>query len=144
MPSTSGPRPTPAAARRPSPDGGNGSTGGLIDSQAAVGGWPELTATADQIARAAVDTDGDGIPDYYEELLGLDPKDASDAVATTLDPQKLYSNIEVYFHYLVRDVTLSQVKGGSYTAFTIVDPVAAGGRREVAAPPARRLKRCLR
>ena len=98
------------------PDGGNGSTGGLIDSQAAVGGWPELTATADQIARAAVDTDGDGIPDYYEELLGLDPKDASDAAATTLDPQKLYSNIEVYFHYLVRDVTLSQVKGGSYTA----------------------------
>lgn len=63
-----------------------------------------------------MDTDGDGIPDYYEEQLGLDPKDASDAAATTLDPQKLYSNIEVYFHYLVRDVTLSQVKGGSYTA----------------------------
>ena len=34
----------------------------------------------------------------------------------TLDPQKLYSNIEVYLHYLVRDITLSQVKGGSYTA----------------------------
>ena len=63
-----------------------------------------------------VDTDGDGIPDHYEELLGLDPKDASDAAATTLDPQKLYSNIEVYLHYLVRDITLSQVKGGSYTA----------------------------
>ena len=98
------------------PDGGNGSTGGIIDSQAAVGGWPELTATAGEIARAAVDTDGDGIPDHYEELLGLDPKDASDAAATTLDPQKLYSNIEVYLHYLVRDITLSQVKGGSYTA----------------------------
>ena len=69
-----------------------------------------------EIARAAVDTDGDGIPDHYEELLGLDPKDASDAAATTLDPQKLYSNIEVYLHYLVRDITLSQVKGGSYTA----------------------------
>lgn len=98
------------------PDGGNGSTGGLIDSQSAVGGWPELKATSDQIARASVDTDGDGIPDYYETLLGLDPKDASDAAATTLDPQKVYSNIEVYFHFLVKEIAASQVKGGSYTA----------------------------
>ena len=108
---------TDARSGRPTfPDGGNGSTGGIIDSQAAVGGWPELTATAGEIARAAVDTDGDGIPDHYEDLLGLDPQDASAAAATTLDPQKLYSNIEVYLHYLVRDITLSQVKGGSYTA----------------------------
>lgn len=98
------------------PDGGNGSTGGLIDSQAAVGGWPSLTATDVQKRRAATDTDGDGIPDYYEELLGLDPKDASDANVTTLDPQKIYPNIEVYFHYLVKEITASQVKGGSYTA----------------------------
>lgn len=98
------------------PDGGNGSTGGLIDSQSAVGGWPELKASSDQIARASVDTDGDGIPDYYETLLGLDPKDASDAAATTLDPQKVYSNIEVYFHFLVKEIAASQVKGGSYTA----------------------------
>ena len=96
-------------------DGGNGSTGGIIDTQSAVGGWPELTATDEQIARAATDSDGDGIPDYYEELFGLDKNNAADGKAKTLDPQGLYTNLEVYLHYLVRDITKAQVEGGSYT-----------------------------
>lgn len=98
------------------PNGGNGSTGGIIDTQSAVGGWPELTATDEEIRRAATDTDGDGIPDYYETLLGLDPNDASDANATTLDPQGIYPNIEVYFHFLVREISVAQTAGGTYTA----------------------------
>ena len=98
------------------PNGGNGSTGGIIDTQSAVGGWPELTATDEEIRRAATDTDGDGIPDYYETLLGLDPNDASDANATTLDPQGIYPNIEVYFHFLVREISAAQTAGGTYTA----------------------------
>ena len=97
-------------------DGGNGSTGGIIDTQTAVGGWPDLTATDEEIARAATDSDGDGIPDYYEDLFGLDKLDAADGKAKTLDPQGLYTNLEVYLHYLVRDITENQVKGGSYTA----------------------------
>ena len=78
-------------------------------------GWPELTATDEQIARAATDSDGDGIPDYYEELFGLDKNNAADGKAKTLDPQGLYTNLEVYLHYLVRDITKAQVEGGNYT-----------------------------
>lgn len=97
-------------------NGGNGSTGGFVDYPSAVGGWPELSATDEEKARAAVDTDADGIPDYYEELFELDPKDASDAMDKTLDPQGIYPNIEVYFHYLVRSITAGQTSGGIYTA----------------------------
>lgn len=96
-------------------DGGNGSTGGIIDTQSAVGGWPELSATDEQIARAATDSDGDGIPDYYEDLFGLDRNNAADGRTKTLDPQGLYTNLEVYLHYLVRDITAAQVQGGTYT-----------------------------
>lgn len=95
-------------------DGGNGSTDGIIDTQSAVGGWPVLTATDEEIARAK-DSDGDGIPDYYEELFGLDKNNAADGNAKTLDPKGLYTNLEVYLHYLVRDITAAQVEGGTYT-----------------------------
>ncbi len=88
--------------------GSRGSTGGLIDSQEDVGGWPELRATDEEIARAATDSDGDGIPDYYERLFGLDPHDAADAAAATLDPQGRYPNLEVYLHYLVQGITAAQ------------------------------------
>lgn len=94
--------------------GGNGSTNGIIDTQEAVGGWPELSATAEQIERAATDTDEDGIPDYYEKLFGLDATDAADAGYTTLDPQGIYSNLEVYLHYLVKSITIEQVDFSSY------------------------------
>lgn len=97
-------------------DGGNGSTDGIIDTQDAVGGWPELTATDEEITRASKDSDGDGIPDYYEELFGLDKNNAADGNTKTLDPQRLYTNLEVYLHYLVRDITAAQVGGGTYTA----------------------------
>lgn len=93
--------------------GGNGSTGGIIDTQSAVGGWPSLTATPDELKRATTDTDGDSIPDYYEEKLGLD-KSKADATAKTLDPQKLYSNFEIYLHYLVQEITIGQTAGATY------------------------------
>ena len=95
-------------------DGGNGSTGGLIDTQTAVGGWPTLTATDEEIARATTDTDKDNIPDFYESKLGLNPAKA-DATQKTLDPQGLYTNFEMYLHYLVQDITAAQTVGGDYT-----------------------------
>ena len=84
---------------------------GLIDSQTDVGGWPTLTATQEEIERAK-DTDGDGIPDYYEDLFGLDSDDASDGNEKTFDPR--YTNLEIYLHYLVKDITKAQTATGSY------------------------------
>ena len=60
------------------------------------------------------DTDNDHIPDYYEEQLGLD-KTKADATLKTLDPQALYTNFEVYLHYLVQAITSAQTDGGNYT-----------------------------
>lgn len=94
--------------------GGNGSTGGIIDTQSAVGGWPALSATSEEIARASTDTDKDGIPDYYENLFGLDPANGADAAAVSLDPQGIYPNLEVYLHYLVREITEAQKAGSDY------------------------------
>ncbi len=95
--------------------GGNKSWYGIIDSPSDKGGYPVLTATQEEIDRIK-DTDGDGIPDYYETLFGLDPANAADAALKTLDPQQLYTNFEVYAHYLVQDIVEAQNADGSYTS----------------------------
>lgn len=75
--------------------GSNGSTGGLIDTPADVGGWPEYSGTKD----FSLDTDKDGIQNEWETLHGLDPEDPKDARATTLS--KPYLNLEVYLNDIV-------------------------------------------
>ena len=97
-------------------DGGNGSTGGIIDTPTAVGGWPEYSAATENEANDKTDTDGDGMPDWFEERFGLDPASASDASAKTLDKLGRYPNLEMYLHWLVRDVMASGTEGGSYDA----------------------------
>ena len=87
-------------------NGSRGSTKGIIDSQEDVGGWPVYSATEKQLARTT-DTDGDGIPDYYECLFGLDRNDPSDAALFTIDgKKKRYCNFEMYLHYLTKDIKL--------------------------------------
>ena len=95
-------------------------TGALIDDIADVASkygssWPNYKASEDELARTA-DTDGDGIPDYYEDLFGLDKNSAADGPAYTIDATlKRYTNLELYLHYLVREVIAGQAEGGQYT-----------------------------
>ena len=53
---------------------------------------------------APLDTDGDGMPDNWENTHSLDPNDASDGSKVQGGPG--YTNVEVYLNtFLARDVT---------------------------------------
>jgi len=94
-------------------DGGNGSKNGIIDTPTAVGGWPAYEATSAELAKVK-DSDGDGMPDWFEDEFKLDKADAGDGNLKTLDSYGRYTNLEMYLHYLVRDIVDAQVKGGTY------------------------------
>ncbi len=68
-------------------------TGGLIDSQREVGGWPDLTSVP-----APPDRDHDGMPDAWEQQHGLNPDDTSDG-RRSVQPDG-YTNLERYLHHL--------------------------------------------
>ena len=93
--------------------GSRTSKSGIIDSQADVGGWPELTSLA-----APIDSDGDGMPDDWEQQHGLDPNDSADATGKTLDEN--YDNVEVYLNSLVAGITEAQ-QGPSYDFVVAAD-----------------------
>lgn len=76
---------------------------GILDVVADQGDYTLATATRSE----AVDNDGDGIPNTWEVANGLNPNDASDATAYTIDPVKYYSNIEVYANSIVQEIMLS-------------------------------------
>ncbi len=94
-------------------EGGNGSKNGIIDTQSAVGGWPAYEASSSELEKVK-DEDGDGMPDWFEEQFGLDSASASDGNSKTLDRFGRYTNLEMYLHYLVRDIVEAQNAGGSY------------------------------
>lgn len=71
--------------------GGNG----IIDSQADVGGWPEL-----KTAPAPADGDGDGMPDEWELRQRLDPQAPDDGVLD--QDEDGYTNLEEYLNSLAR------------------------------------------
>lgn len=90
-------------------NGSNGSGKGFIDTQSDVGGWPSYTGTQ------VTDTDGDGIPDTIEDAWGLNKNIAADGAAVTLDKNGRYTNLEMYLHFLVKDVVSGGNARGDYT-----------------------------
>ena len=79
-------------------------------------GWPAYSATEAELA-AVKDTDGDGIPDAVEDAWGLDKTRPEDGAAISLDKHGRYTNLEMYLHYLVREIVSGQAKNGTYTKF---------------------------
>lgn len=111
---------------------------GRIDIVSDVKGYTEAnfgTGSRD----ADFDSDNDGIPDAWETANGLNPNNASDANAKTLDPIGYYTNIEVYCNSLVQDIMISGTADGDnaveeyYPAYTKTDgsKVAAINQPEI-------------
>lgn len=63
---------------------------GIIDSPSDVGGWPELKSTS-----APIDTDHDGMPDYWEDKNNLDRQNPNDRNIIASDG---YSMLEKYLN----------------------------------------------
>jgi hypothetical protein len=72
-------------------------SGGLIDSQWEVGGWPVYRS-----ARPPRDADHDGMPDAWEPARKLNPRDPSDASADRDNDG--YTNIEEYLNSIAPPV----------------------------------------
>ena len=71
-------------------------TGRFINTEDEVGGY----ACATSAREAGYDTDMDGMPDSYEDLIGLDKTNAADAKAIAANGR---SNVENYFNSIVDD-----------------------------------------
>ena len=92
---------------------GTGLSSGFINTQddnkpAGAGddwnAWPTLQST-----KAPTDTDGDGMPDEWEDANGLDKNDKSDG---NLAGEGGYTNLEIYLNQLVRVITQQQNADG--------------------------------
>jgi PKD repeat protein len=93
-------------------------TGGLINSQNEVGGWPTLNSLP-----APLDTDQDGMPDFWEQAMGSSTNNAADR--NDLMPDG-YTRLEWYLNWLAGphavatnsfvDVELQQFTAGLQSA----------------------------
>ncbi len=75
-------------------DVANGS-GSIIDFPGQVGGYPNLAT-----GTPPLDSDHDGMPNSWEQQMGLNPNDPSDG---SLSPEAIgYTNVELYLHSLLQ------------------------------------------
>ena len=81
-------------------NGSKGSSKGLIDSQADVGGWPILNSTT-----TPQDTSQDGMPDSWKESVGLS---VSQHNPNGKNLSNVYDNVEVYINSLVSEIVAQQ------------------------------------
>ena len=95
---------------------------GYTEENFGTGAWPE-----------GYDTDGDGIPDEWENRWGLDPNDATDAKKYTMDPNGYYTNLEMYANSLVEDIMKGGVADGEanyeeyWPELKVIEPEQPGG-----------------
>ncbi len=98
---------------------GKGNHKGIVDSQddnkpEGAGddwdAWPVLNG-----GTAPADSDGDGMPDEWENANGLNAHDGSDGKVVTADG---YTNLEHYLNSLVADITEAQYAGGVQSGYT--------------------------
>jgi hypothetical protein len=79
---------------------------GRIDLVSDVNGYTEENFGTGS-REAGFDTDKDGMADAWETANGLNPNSAGDANLYTLDPKKMYTNIEIYANSLVQDIVIN-------------------------------------
>ena len=95
---------------------------GYTEENFGTGAWPE-----------GYDTDGDGIPDEWENRWGLDPNDATDAKKFTMDPNDYYTNLEMYANSLVENIMKDGLADGEanyeeyWPELKVIEPEQPGG-----------------
>ncbi len=96
---------------------GSGNTGGIINSQddnkpaGAAADWSPWPNLVTDTSIDVTDTDGDGIPDYWEDANGLDKNNKADGNQTDAEG---YTNLERYMNSLVADIMTKENEGGKF------------------------------
>ena len=94
---------------------GSGNSDGIINNQndnkpeGAADDWCAWPDLVTDTTIDVTDTDGDGIPDYWEDANGLDKNDAADGNQTNAEG---YTNLEVYMNSIVADIMEKENEGG--------------------------------
>ncbi len=83
---------------------------GIIDKTSDVGGWPTYKS-----GTKPTDSDGDGMPDSWENAHGLNPNNATDGKAIANDGSG-YTNLEVYMNSLVCEIMVEGLSNALTTS----------------------------